>query len=199
MGKIDENKRIKKEALYNSAYTLFTTKGINATAISDIVKNAGVAKGTFYLYFKDKYDIRNKLIVHKTKELLNDALEHMKQEKILGFEEQVIYIIDYVINVLYSDRALSNLISKNLVMGALRSTFLTGEDTDDEIYQTLHLMIAADSHAYNDVDVMLFTIVELAGSAGYNSMHYSEPLPIDEYKPFLYRAIRLIIESHREA
>ena len=38
---------------------LFTTKGINSTAISDIVEKAGVAKGTFYLYFKDKYDIKN--------------------------------------------------------------------------------------------------------------------------------------------
>ena len=38
----------------------FTSKGIQKTSISDIVEDAGVAKGTFYLYFKDKYDIRNK-------------------------------------------------------------------------------------------------------------------------------------------
>ncbi len=46
---------------------------------------------------------------------------------------------------------------------------------------------------------MLFTIVEeeLAGSAGYNSMMYEEPIPIDDYKPFLYRTVRLIIRSHR--
>ncbi|MFR3322153.1 MAG: TetR family transcriptional regulator [Lachnospiraceae bacterium] len=30
-----------------------------------MVDNAGVAKGTFYLYFSDKYDLRNKLIAHK--------------------------------------------------------------------------------------------------------------------------------------
>ena len=45
-----------------------TTKGLAKTTISDIVENAGVAKGTFYLYFKDKYDIRNKLISHKAGE-----------------------------------------------------------------------------------------------------------------------------------
>ena len=61
MGKVDENKKHKREALLNTAYELFTTKGTNATAISDIVRQAGVAKGTFYLYFKDKYDIKNKL------------------------------------------------------------------------------------------------------------------------------------------
>ena len=50
MGKIDEKKKKKKEALLNTAYELFTTKGLNSTAISDIVEKAGVAKGTFYLY-----------------------------------------------------------------------------------------------------------------------------------------------------
>ena len=44
---------------------------------------------------------------------------------------------------------------------------------------------------------MLFTIVELAGSAGYNSILFEEPLPIEQYKPFLYRTVRLIIASHR--
>ena len=79
MGRVEENKKKKKEALFRTAYELFTTKGINSTAISDIVEKAGVAKGTFYLYFKDKYDIKNKLIAHKTKELIDQseiALEH---------------------------------------------------------------------------------------------------------------------------
>ena len=59
MGKLESNKKKKEDALYNTAFELFTTKGTNKTTISDIVEKAGVAKGTFYLYFKDKYDIRN--------------------------------------------------------------------------------------------------------------------------------------------
>ena len=61
MGKLELKKQKKKDALFNTAFELFTTKGTNQTTISDIVNKAGVAKGTFYLYFKDKYDIRNKL------------------------------------------------------------------------------------------------------------------------------------------
>ncbi len=57
--KIDKNKQLKRQSLLETAFMLFTTKGIHKTSISDIVENAGVAKGTFYLYFKDKYDIRN--------------------------------------------------------------------------------------------------------------------------------------------
>lgn len=76
MGKLELNKMRKKSALYNTAFELFTTKGLAKTTISDIVENAGVAKGTFYLYFKDKYDIRNKLISHKAGELFSQARVH---------------------------------------------------------------------------------------------------------------------------
>ena len=197
MGKIDENKRKKKEALFNTAYELFTTKGITSTTISDIVEKAEVAKGTFYLYFTNKYDIKNKLVVHKTQELFDAAGAALEKEQIHGLEDQMIFLIDQLINHLQDDRALVNFISKNLVMGALRSALLTGENSDREIYNHFLELVAADDYEYKDVDVMLFTIVELAGSAGYNSMMYEEPIPIDDYKPFLYRTVRLIIKSHR--
>ena len=197
MGKIDENKRKKKEALFNTAYELFTTKGITSTTISDIVEKAKVAKGTFYLYFTNKYDIKNKLVVHKTQELFDAAGAALEKEQIHGLEDQMIFLIDHLINHLKDDRALLNFISKNLVMGALRSALLTGENSDREIYNHFLEQVVADDYEYKDVDVMLFTIVELAGSAGYNSMMYEEPIPIDDYKPFLYRTVRLIIRSHR--
>lgn len=197
MGKVDENKKRKKEALFNTAYELFTTKGINSTAISDIVEKAGVAKGTFYLYFKDKYDIKNKLIAHKTNELFENAKDALEKSDIHGLEDELIFIIEHIINTLVGNKPLLNFISKNLVMGALRSTLLTGENNDSDIYERFLEMVARDEHEYADVDVMLFTIVELAGSAGYNSILYDEPIPIEEYKPFLYRTVKLIIESHR--
>lgn len=197
MGKVDENKKKKKEALFNTAYELFTTKGIHATAISDIVEKAGVAKGTFYLYFKDKYDVKNKLVAHKTHELFTKAGETLEKAGITGLEEQMIFIIDHIVNELEVNKPLLNFISKNLVMGALRSALLTGEGTDRDFYEKYLELIASDSHEYEEVDVMLFTIVELAGSTCYNSILYQEPLPMQKYKPFLYSTVRLIIQSHR--
>lgn len=197
MGKVDENKKKKKEALFNTAYELFTTKGINSTAISDIVEKAGVAKGTFYLYFKDKYDIKNKLVVHKTRGLFDNAGEALTTAGIHGLEEQLIFIINHVINALMDNKPLLNFISKNLVMGALRSTLITGENSDNDIYDKFLELVEHDDYSYSDIDVMLFTIVELAGSTAYNSILYEEPLPFEEYKPFLYRTVRLIIRSYR--
>ena len=53
MGKVETNKKQKKNALFQTAYELFTEKGFAKTTISDIVEQAGLAKGTFYLYFKE--------------------------------------------------------------------------------------------------------------------------------------------------
>lgn len=70
MGKVDDNKRLKLNSMLESALQLFTKQGLNKTSISDIVEHSGVAKGTFYLYFKDKYDIRNKLVVYESRKIL---------------------------------------------------------------------------------------------------------------------------------
>ncbi len=41
---------------------LFATKGYHATKVSDIVKETGVAQGTFYWYFKSKEEIALRII-----------------------------------------------------------------------------------------------------------------------------------------
>ena len=58
MGRLDEKKKKKRIALLDAAYDLFTSKGVAETSISDIVQRAEMAKGTFYLYFKDKNEIQ---------------------------------------------------------------------------------------------------------------------------------------------
>ena len=97
MGKVEVNKEMKKNALYKTAFELFTTQGITKTTISDIVNKAGVAKGTFYLYFKDKYDIRSKLVMHKAQELFYDAHIAMLKAQVTGFEPQIHFLVDYIL------------------------------------------------------------------------------------------------------
>ena len=116
MGKLDTNKKVKEDSLLNTAFSLFTTKGVSKTSISDIVNNAGVAKGTFYLYFKDKYDIRNKLVSHKSSQLFRNAIEALNASgKKLTFNERIIFIVDNIINQLNENKSLLTFIAKNLI------------------------------------------------------------------------------------
>ena len=81
MGKLDINKKAKEDSLLATAYRLFTTKGVSKTSVSDIAESAGVAKGTFYLYFKNKYDLKNRLVAHQSSKLFKSALEALRAEE----------------------------------------------------------------------------------------------------------------------
>ena len=47
----------RREELLRAATRVFAKRGYRAASISDIIKAAGVARGTFYLYFRSKQDI----------------------------------------------------------------------------------------------------------------------------------------------
>ena len=46
-----------KRKLISAGLELIKEKGFDAINVEDITKKAGVAKGTFYIYFKHKEDI----------------------------------------------------------------------------------------------------------------------------------------------
>lgn len=47
----------KKERIVQAAIAVFQEKGIEKTKVADIVKLAGIAQGTFYLYFPSKLSV----------------------------------------------------------------------------------------------------------------------------------------------
>ena len=200
MGKIDENKRKKKEALFNTAYELFTTKGITSTTISDIVEKAGVAKGTFYLYFKDKYDIRNQLISHKANQVFQAACnELLKHKELKDFEEQVLFIIDNILDQFAQNHHLVMLLSKHLSWGFF-TDFLAVAPSDDRpsIYAIYQTMLDHASHTYRTPDVMMYMIIELVSGTSYNTILYKQPLSLEQIKKPLYEVIKGIFVQFRE-
>lgn len=200
MNKLEHNKQIKKEALFNTAFDLFMTKGINKTTISDIVQRAGVAKGTFYLYFSDKYDVRNKLVSKKAGELFSKGYKELKLTNITGTEDSIIYIIDYIINELQRDRALVTFISKNLSWGIFRAALNTPIDEEENspnFYERYMNLIEENGEEYKNPEIMLFSIVELVGGTCYSCILYQEPLTMDEYKPYLYDTLHSIFQQHK--
>lgn len=196
------DKEEKENRLLNTAFKLFTEKGIKDTSIQEIVDNASVAKGTFYLYFRDKYEIRDILIIKKSQKLFEDSLKSLRKNYISDFSDSIIYIINYVIDELTKNPLLLKFISKNLSWGVYNKTVLNiyeknGKDEKKDF--TLHELfingIKENNIKLSNPDVTLFMIVELVGSTCFNSILYKEPLPIEEYKPYLYKAIRNLIKS----
>lgn len=195
----NENNDNKETRLLNTAFKLFTEKGVKSTSIQEIVDNANVAKGTFYLYFKDKYEIRDILIAKKSHKLFNDALKELRKNYISNLSDQVIFIINYVINELAKSPTLLKFISKNLSWGIYSQTVIkiyeNSENNEDSVYNLFLKGVKDNQLKLKNPDVTLFMIIELVSSTCFNSILYNEPLPIEEFKPYLYETIRNLIEN----
>lgn len=197
MSKVEDNKKQKKDTLLKAAFDLFTEQGITKTSISEIVTKAGVAKGTFYLYFKDKYDIKNKLISHKASQIFSNAMEVMNEKELSTVEDKIVFLADNIIDQLTQNRTLLTFISKNLSWGVFKTALTSPVGKNDidffEVYTTL---LNESNHKFADPEILLFLIVELVGSACHDSILYSEPAPIQVTKPYILSSVRNIIKSH---
>lgn len=69
-------KRDKREAILQAAWELIRHHGYSKATISEIAQEAGVGKGTAYLYFRSKRDIMLAL-VDKTNSRITDDLERI--------------------------------------------------------------------------------------------------------------------------
>lgn len=198
LGKADKNKLIKRGKLYEAAYELFITKGLNETVIDDIVKKAGVAKGTFYLYFKDKYDLLDRIIYKKSSAAIKEALKAAEEAKLkngTGTLDALIFFIDYLVEYFKDNKKLLKLIYKNLSWGLYRKV-LSDSENFLEVRGILEGVIEELKDEEDDIQTVektIYMIIELVGSVAYSAIVLEEPYTMDEMKPVLYRTIRKIL------
>ena len=57
-------KEERKEIVLRHAKEVFSEKGYHRAKISDIIQRAGIARGTFYLYFENKRDVFESILDH---------------------------------------------------------------------------------------------------------------------------------------
>lgn len=196
----DTNSKVDKEnRLLEEAFKLFMSKGIRDTSIQDIVDNANVAKGTFYLYFSDKYELRDVLIIKHSQKLFNSALRKLEKSNIQNFSEQIIFIIDYVVDELTKKPLLLQFISKNLGLGIYNKFISTLHsninDGKNGVYDLFLKGVAENNIKLENPTVTLFMIIELVSSTCFTCILYKDPLPIEEYKPILYNEIRKMLNN----
>ena len=196
MGKISEKKKLKREQLLMSAYSLFIKKGVLNTSISDIANGASMGKGTFYLYFKDKMDIRDKLIATKMNEIISEAIEHIDCLCIKVFEERIIYMFDYLIEKLARDLDLLRFISDNLSWNAFKKPVVCDEDNNLNLYDCYWKILKESGREFRKPRLMLFMIVELINSTRHGVLLEDSMVTLDELKSDLYPVIIDIMHRH---
>lgn len=191
MGKAEENKKIKRTALLSHAFSLFVNNGIANTSISDITNKAGVAKGTFYFYFRDKEDLIEKLVYQKGEQLFHNSLNELKKQGDMSVEDSIVFIADDLIKQLSDDTKLLKFINKNLSAGIYKKAI--ENNTESDILTNFYELIKKDGSKWNHPLLMLYTIVELVSSTCHTILLDNEPVDYETYKPYLFQCIRNII------
>jgi AcrR family transcriptional regulator len=186
----------KKKKLLASAYTLFTTKGLNSTTIQDIVDAAKVAKGTFYLYFEDKYHLQEQLIINISEELFDKAIKELKKHNLKKFDDQIIFIIDYVIDELMDQPQLLNFISKDLSLGIYEEKLSKLLDNNSvKLYDMFLKGVKENNIKLKKPEVTLFMIIEFVSATVFSVITKKIDLSIDEYKPYLHHVIKDMLDG----
>ncbi len=196
MGKLEENKKRKKDAIVNSAFALFIQNGINDTSIADIMKKAELAKGTFYLYFKDKYEVRDYLIRKKAASIFQKAQLALEETDLYDFEERIIFMVDNILNQLNDNKELMRFISKNLSWGIFRHAILNMSlDKALSAEDFMKKLFSEANRKFQNPEMLLFMIIELVNSTAHNVILYKQPVELPELKKALYPLIRQMIHS----
>ena len=200
MGKVEENKQQKRERLLDTAFALFTTKGLTKTSISDIVNNAGVAKGTFYLYFKDKYDLANKLIAAKARHVYLQALDRLDEQNISDSADRILFLVNDILDQFQKTHLLLRFINKNLSWGIFKNALARGnEDHEVDMKEFYRRVLGEEWQQWQGRDAMLYLIIEMVGSSCYSVILDKDPMTLEGFKPHLYRSIRAVVKSFQNS
>ena len=87
-GKRDLNRRKRVQDLIDAGLNLFLERGIEAVTIDEVAREAGMAKGNFYRYFRDKADLVEAVIepvAQTTRAALDEC--HKKLRQVNGHNE----------------------------------------------------------------------------------------------------------------
>ena len=196
---METNKELQKKQntirFIEAARLLIDEIGLKKVSIRKIAEQAGFHNSTIYLYFKDKYDIRNKLIAHKASRIFSVADDALSKTQLTELDDRIIFLADNIIEQFNADKSLLGFISKNLSWGIFKNELISSGDSSDVDFYNIYTVLENSPRSFKNPEILLFMIVEFVSSTCYSSILYNEPTDIETLKPYIFDAIRQIIRS----
>jgi len=192
MGKVQENKQVKRQALLDAAYELFLEHGMSKTSIGEIASRAKVAKGTFYLYFSDKDAILRALLGRISEKILADACAAAEELGAAPFADKVLAVADYVIEYLRRETLVLRLVQRNLDWPGVDDLKEGGEPMTliTRIQEFGRGCPEVAERSPREIYQRTAALVSMCVSMCYSCIIEGRPDTIDNMKPVLYEIIR---------
>ena len=196
---MDENKKIeKKKKIIETAYQLFRSAGISGTAIDDVVKAAGIARGTFYLYFKDKSDLIDQLVMYKSMETLKEMLASARAGMLAvgggDFFDVVRQTLEMYLDFLERHRDVLLVLHKNISVSMRSASILTDGEIGD-LYREVLRQFEAVGFTDVQAEQTIFLVINMIDAVYTDALLYARPFSVQEIRPALVDASMAIFTS----
>lgn len=186
-----QDKRKEKEnKISEAAMSSFREKGIEVTSIRDIMSRTDLGLGTFYLYFRDKKDLEQRIVLDIMTELFYEA-----ESTCVDADPKKRYIsfINYIIDHLVADPLELQLFSNNLNWALYAK--IENDDRYKETDNNLQFILNKYSSLFNDElseSERLFILsltIQIVLSTCESALMPDSVLSIEEMKPALYKIV----------
>ncbi len=178
----------KRDVIFLGAEELFQRYGYKKVSVDDIVAKAGVAKGTFYLYFKTKDELYNQIIISYYEEGKKLAEEVIKKDvagdiKLLFYKE-IMYTLFYSKN----NKVLKEIILKNPNYYSATVNFENIIGMDVELLRTIYV----DEIKNLRQDIPLDVIVKVIDALLIALLGYEKDYSQSGFLEFAGQAVRIL-------
>jgi len=190
----------RRQSLLDSAYDLFLEKGVFSTTISDIVQHADVAKGTFYLYFKDKDDIFHALVDRISSRIIIQSEQAVLVSQTPDFTERMVLFADLIIEYFKQYPMVLRMLDRHFSWPRLTQQLQSSTDpTAQALMEDIRTSPVVQRMGAEEAWRLAFILLEMVGATCYSSIIENRPAPIDQMKPLLYGIIRTALSPTADA
>lgn len=152
----------RRAQLLESSLQVFAERGFHATSVSDLVEAAGVARGTFYLYFEGKEAL--------FLELLDDLTRHLRANIVGvdpargGVEDQLQQTVERILTTLVANRSLTRILFREAVaLNAVVDERLAAFDAELHGYVGRALQVGQAVGLVRPVDTEVSAVLVVGG------------------------------------
>lgn len=186
----------KRKKLLDSSYELFVEKGISNVSIAEICQKAGIAKGTFYLYFTSKEDIARALNRRISFTLMQKAYDKVNHNRKDTFADNVITMANFIIDYFHADTETLKMMRKDFIFP------LTVDDFDNStnplmisLRQEISGYASVSGYSNHEILFRLYSLLSMiAGICHAVIIDHFPDTDIDDLKPVLFDMIRKAIQ-----
>ena len=189
----------KKAEIMEAALKVFKKKGPDKASVREIMAESGFGLGTFYLYYTDKNDLKEKIVLDKAMDIIIKAEENCGGDDPV---ERYISFVDYIIDYLIANPFELDLLSNNITWALY--TKIEHDERLSEADSTLQFILSryenlfSQSYSESQQLYILAMTFDIMMTTCKSALMKDSTLSIDEMKPVLFAVIRKIFNGTGE-